>query len=214
MPKLPHLLCAATIGSMTASRVIYQVGPYLSGRWGHDEICHQYELVGLGFLGVCLGFCILSAFALVAFFLNRLLLVRTLEKKGPLEALAIAALIASTFFFCFWTVQPANHYFLAGFKTCMEEHANLQEIQRWARTVKDRDGLIPETDWPPFVSDLTPSFVSVGTVEGNQEVSLTWGGGFFHWGLTLGDFSVSVSDPSKKRAQIMDDVSYVWVDSQ
>lgn len=212
--KLPSILCAIAMGAMIGGRVSYQVGPYLAGRWGTDPISNSFEFGAMALFGLCLGVGFLAAIVLAGLFSYRMLLVPAPKKKALVEALVIGALIASTFWLCRWRVQPENQYFLDGFQTCMARNANLAKIQQWARTVNDRDGLVSETDWPPFVSDFGPSFVSVEIGDGKREVSITWGGGFFHWGLTLADTRVGTAFKAGKRVQVLDDFSYVWVDSQ
>ena len=126
----------------------------------------------------------------------------------------MATLILAMLCLCFGTIQPANQYFLAGFRAFIEERASLPEIQRWSRGLTFRDQFVPKPEWPQFVSDLSPAFVSAERVEGNGEVSLTWGGGFLHWGLTLRH---NAGPPEGRRGQRfldIDDLSYVWVDSQ
>ena len=118
IPKLPYLPCAVTIGAIVGGRICYQFGPYLAGRWGTDPIHYPFELAGMALFGVCFGVGFLSAMVLLGIFSYRIILIGTPERKVLVEALVIGTWIAATFSLCLGRVQPANPYFLDGFKTC------------------------------------------------------------------------------------------------
>jgi hypothetical protein len=76
------------------------------------------------------------------------------------------------------------------------------------------EGFVPESEWPASVSALAPSSVAVENSGGNRAVSLNWGGGFFHWGLTLQDTPGLPPDRSGQEIREIDALTYVWADSR
>lgn len=208
------LLCGLTLVAIATGRIVYQLGPYLAGRRGHDAISQQYEFTWMLLVGLFLGISVLSTLGLGVLLLSRVARVQTERKKNMREALALFAITATTWAVCFATSQPTYQYFLTGFKEFASEQKSLPEIRLWSSGLNIQEGLVSEKEWPQFVSALGPSSVLVENNGGKREVSLNWGGGFFHWGLTLQDTPGLPPDRSGQEIQVIDALTYVWADSK
>ncbi len=82
---------------------------------------------------------------------------------------------------------PRQNVFLHGLKQWVEEHADIEAIREWAKTrskePKEGSPFITDTaQWPPCVQALRPSAVAV---QDDAEVTIGWGGGFFHWWMVI-----------------------------
>jgi hypothetical protein len=214
MPSLPALLGGTAITGLVAGRILYQLGPYLAGRRGHDAVAQQYEFAWMIILGVCFGIAVLASLALGLVLIYRLLPGQTGRKKALWQTAALAVLIAPVMGLCVITLRPANEYFLEGFRGFMGQHADLGAIQKWFKGLGVGDELVPKPDWPSCVVELSPEQVSVERTGWDREVTLTWGGGFMHWGLTLRENPVRPSCLPWPRVLELDECSFVWVDSQ
>ncbi len=214
MANIRSLLCGITIAGIAIARSIHQLVPYMAGRRGHDQANQQNEFSWIILLGFCIVISIFSAIALCTVLVRRILIDYSPGRKAYMEAIVFFVLIATTLFLCISSVQNSSHYFLNGFKTFIEDQSTLPEILHWSRGLSCSDGMISQKYWPKVVMEIFPSFVSVETFNGNCEVSLIWGGGFMHWGLTLHNKHLLIHSSSIKRIQIIDDCSYVWVDSR
>ena len=74
--------------------------------------------------------------------------------------------------------------FLAGFATSVSNRVDVPAIRTWRRNVDAASGtLIPAQDWPPAIVSVAPAFVDIHE---NEQVILTWGSGFAHWGILVG----------------------------
>lgn len=88
---------------------------------------------------------------------------------------------------------------------------NPDELQAWATNLLDstnsKTGIIPAKDLPPFLHKIYNDDPEFGCVNGsggsNEFVSITFGGGFGHWGLFVGR-------PSFKRESLGDVFLMKW----
>ncbi len=214
MVNIRSLLCVITIAGIAIARGIHQLVPYLAGRRGYDLITQQNEFNWIIVLGFCIVISVFSTIALCTVLVRRAFIDRLTVRNSYMETIIYFGLIVTTIFLCISTAKNSGHYFLIGFRTFIKEQSGLPEISCWSLGLICSDGMISQKDWPKAVIEMSPSFVSVETFNGNREVSLTWGCGFMHWGLTLHDKPLLISFSSIKRIQVIDDCSYVWVDSR
>lgn len=213
-PNPCFLWCGLTLVTAAAGRVLYPMGPYLAGRQGYDTDWQQYETTWMVLVGICLGISVFSALVLGFILIRRIALEQVKRKTVLWEALLFTALIATTWSACLGSRQPAYQYFLDGFSAFAGGQESLPEIQRWSRDLKLPDGFVSEKEWPRSVEALEPASVSVETNGGNREISLTWGGGFFHWGLTLRGNPNGLPQRTGQEIRMIDASTYVWADSR
>ncbi|MFO8013143.1 MAG: hypothetical protein R6X20_07540, partial [Phycisphaerae bacterium] len=79
--------------------------------------------------------------------------------------------------------------FLHGLKEWVEERADIEVIRDWAKAhpgwedkQMESGGPMDESRRPACVKALRPSYVSVYD---DATVSISWGGGFFAWGMII-----------------------------
>jgi hypothetical protein len=77
---------------------------------------------------------------------------------------------------------------------------NPEELRQWAlqevgkRSGTNDDPTIPASEIPVYIQKLysrRPEEARVGGSEGQPIVFIIWGGGFFHWGINIGDTNFS-----------------------
>ena len=122
------------------------------------------------------------------------------------------------------TVVPVPcRMFLPGFAHHIQIRADVDGIRGWLSAVDPNDyavkaGSLPLGErvspsyWPDSVRSLRPRSVWLfQDGYGGFAVRLRWGGGFFHWGLTVGGESIETppSDYDEIRHEIASD-AYVW----
>jgi hypothetical protein len=214
MRKLSFVLCSTTIATFVASRVFLQLEPYWAGRRNYGAFAQRYALGEMMLLGVVLCIGVFTTIGLAGLLIYRLVPGRISQRKTLWETLAMAAATVATIYLCLGTLRPGNQYFLSGFRAFINEHAALPEIRQWSLSLKPQEQPIAETEWPQVVSDLSPEVVSINSIDGDRELSFTWGGGFMHWGLTLHCKPVHPGPNPGHNDLKIDERSYVWVDSQ
>lgn len=214
MPSLPALFCGAAIAAVVAGRTLYQLGPYVAGRRGHDALVQQYEFAWMMLMGVCFGISFLASIALGLVLIYRLLPGQMDRKKSLWQVVVLVGWIAIVLGLCVVTLRPAHEYFLEGFKGYLGERADIPAIQKWSYGLGFGDKAVPNSDWPSSVEILSPEGVSVEGIGENRQVTLAWGGGFMHWGLTLRENPVRPSCVPWRWVVDLDGVSFVWMDDQ
>ena len=77
---------------------------------------------------------------------------------------------------------------------------NPEELRQWAlqeitkRSGTNGDSTIPASEIPDYILKLyskRPEDAMVGGSDGQHIVFIIWGGGFFHWGINIGDTNFS-----------------------
>lgn len=209
-----RIFCITVILAIISFRLLYQFGPYFAGRRGHDEFSRMFGNTWVVTLGLIAGIGILAVIALCLVWLVQFFTNQIPRQKGFKELIATISLVAATFIFCLGTLRPANHYFLVGFKIFINNKANFPAIQDWSRSLMPPLGPISKNLWPQNIIELAPEFVILNVNDGNRYVSLTWGGGGFHWGLIVRENPGGFIENPICLIIVLNDVSYIWADSQ
>jgi len=186
----------------------------MAGRHGHEAFGGQSALGSMILIGSCFLIAVLSAFALVVVVVRQLLPGQPGRIKALWQAVAFATFIAAVLGLCVVTLRPFHEYFLEGFKGYLGERADIPAIQKWSQGLGVGDKIVSNSDWPPSVEALSPERVSVEGIGEDRQVTLTWGGGFMHWGLTLRETSVRPSCVPWRWVVDLDGISFVWMDAQ
>lgn len=213
MPNLRVLLCGTTLVAMAVGRGLYQLEPYWAGRRGHEAFIGQSALGSMILIGFCFLIAVFSTFALLVAVVCKLLPGQTGRMNALWQALAFATLIATVLGLCVVTLRPTHEYFLEGFKGYLGECADIPAIQEWSQGLGVGDKIVPNSDWPSSVEKLSPERVSVEGIGEDRQVTLAWGGGFMHWGLTLRENPVRPSCVPWRWVVDLDGISFVWMDA-
>ena len=88
---------------------------------------------------------------------------------------------------------PPGMSFTYGFRDRIRSRADIQAVRAWLRTLDEEDfpelgDWLPRDKWPESLKALKPprSVVLEADNNGHHQVRIIWGGGFFHWGVTIG----------------------------
>jgi len=86
------------------------------------------------------------------------------------------------------------HMYLYGFRDLMRDSADVSAIREWIESVNipGEVAQVEEEEWPRCIRALRPRIVR--SLD-NERVVLIWGGGFGHWGLTVGKENMRTSPP-------------------
>jgi hypothetical protein len=82
--------------------------------------------------------------------------------------------------------------FTYGFRDRIKSKADIPAIRAWLRTLAKSDyyeaiNRLPPSQWPESLRAIKPGVVMLEADDnGNPRVRIIWGGGFFHWGVTIG----------------------------
>ena len=100
---------------------------------------------------------------------------------------------------------PPGKAFTYGFRNRMKSKADIEAIRDWLGTLDKEDydvhsvRLHPDK-WPKSLKLLNPNGVTLlADKNADPQVIITWGGGFFHWGVVIGmdDMVITPSDISQ-----------------
>jgi hypothetical protein len=83
--------------------------------------------------------------------------------------------------------------FTYGFRDRIRSEADIPAIRDWLRTLDKEDfpelgDRLPRDKWPESLKALKPprSVYLEADSNGRPQLRIIWGGGFFHWGVTIG----------------------------
>ena len=82
--------------------------------------------------------------------------------------------------------------FTYGFRDRIRSRADIPAIRSWLRTFdksayQEPGDRVPPDKWPESLRTLKDGVVMLEADDnGNPQVRIIWGGGFFHWGVTIG----------------------------
>jgi hypothetical protein len=128
----------------------------------------------------------------------------------------LLTMVVGTAWGCASTARPGANYFLEGFKQFADQNADLQAIRSW-QPRPDNENFVPSVQWPEAVARLSPQYVQARAIQGSLETTLTFGGGFMHWGIIVR------SGPNAARLRehdasvetiLLNDWAEVWVSRQ
>jgi hypothetical protein len=128
-------------------------------------------------------------------------------KLGEIQVVRICSLILAMLFFAGCT-SPADRDFQK-FQKNAKQTIDPLKLQEWAVSVAaqhDNGYEMQKQDVPFWIrkaelEEFTPTvFVSLRSKEEGKTVYVTWGGGFGHWGLTVGDKNFIIHDDKSNRA--------------
>jgi hypothetical protein len=69
----------------------------------------------------------------------------------------------------------------------------LESVKHWAKT-NGESSILPRSEIPEYIRNLYPYPPEDVEITGGEQaqVAIMWGGGFFHWGLFIGDTNFSL----------------------
>jgi hypothetical protein len=174
------------------------------------------DIIGLGWLIVHCGFCVLfGATGMPLFILTGViglllvpfsvivLLVASVLQRGRLSlrraAFRALLLLFVAGFVLFLVLGPAwgiSYFEDIGTRLRVAYSSDLDELQDWAEVIiampdeeltEEKRGVIEIDNPPDFVKQLGARYVYVsGQTPEQRHVTITWGGGFHHWGILIG----------------------------
>jgi hypothetical protein len=88
-------------------------------------------------------------------------------------------------------LRPSVRVFTYGFRDRITSKADIPAIRAWLRTLDKEDfrfgQRLSNDEWPVSLRRLKPPSVYLCLDKNdNPFVRITWGGGFFHWGMVIG----------------------------
>jgi len=115
---------------------------------------------------------------------------------------------------------PGYVPFIWGFKHRMDSKANIPEIRRWLSSLgtnaTNLNQRIPEEKRPEALRILNAPYCAIETVSGeHRAVSVVWGSGFGHWGMTVGRANYRLeSGLGNRYVVVLEPGAYVWHEIQ
>lgn len=113
--------------------------------------------------------------------------------------------------------QPGYISFTEGLRAWAASAADIGAIASWVQHVGGAyDGVIPEREWPPAVSDLASHDVSLRRCAGGPSVlRIAWGSGFGHFGLDVAPAGLDTAGLADgEYVQWVESRAYVWHEVQ
>jgi len=175
---------------------------YLHGRLGRHitfPTCMLYPATG-GFLLFCVGASLMRLLVGWGKCTSKTRLLIAAEIGIPIVVAALC--IALIFSPVESRLSPPGVAFLYGFRDRVRSRADISAIRSWLKTL-DKGDYVPRRDYyspdtlPEPLKGLGLGMVSLSEDKsGNPEVNISAGGGFHHWGATIGleDMVIPESD--------------------
>lgn len=98
--------------------------------------------------------------------------------------------------------------FLEGLRDWASESVSPAEVFEEYARLNFKDGLIDEAEWPESISALSPTYVLAVS---DEEVRLTWGGGFGHWGVVVRGTAENRESDRHESVLRVAPTMYVWM---
>jgi hypothetical protein len=139
--------------------------------------------------------------------------VRLLAKPGLGRKFLNVALVVAAPMLSLKTCEPGAVTYLRGFEHWARANVELAAIRNWQATLRPPFGEIAESQWPPCIVRLHPVYVYVDPAE--KSTTLTWGGGFGHWGIVVGRPTLPMPPPPQPGYnRLLEPGAYVWHEYQ
>ncbi len=134
-----------------------------------------------------------AAFIVCCFFVSIVRLFIGWGKHTRKKRLLMVAEVGIPIVFVVVWLLPFGKGFTYGYRDRIRSKADIPSIRAWLRTFNRSDydefgDRVPSEKWPESLRKLKPGarvFLEADQ-KGNPQIRIVEGGGFFHWGLTIG----------------------------
>jgi hypothetical protein len=205
-------LTGAIIAIVVVGNIFHRLSSYSRGL-GRTNFYYT-EILPL-LVMACLG---------LIFFLLIVQLVQTCIKgyflsiKGTLIRIFFTLISIFVIFTGFKVAKPGYISFTHGFKTRMQNEADINAIRMWLKTVEVKDEAsckIDEYEWPDCIKKLSPQYTFIEKSDNDEiQVRITWGWPVSHWGLIVGPATMNIPESDFRRYGEyrikLEQGAYVW----